>query len=163
MSYQALAIANEFLRAAEDAGRELTNMQLNKLVYIAHGWWLALTDNPLIGEQVEAWRWGPVVPTVYHEFKFFGSSPIPFGRRGVDDWADRVAVLEEDADTYKVRAVIDKVFRKYGALSGAKLSALTHEDGTPWSAARARPTGHDRFSRISDEDICAHYRAMLAT
>ena len=42
MSYSASAIANEILARATGAGVSLTSMQLIKLVYIAHGWSLAV-------------------------------------------------------------------------------------------------------------------------
>jgi len=51
-------------------------MQLIKLVYIAHGWTLGLYNQPLIGKQVEAWTYGPVIPSVYHDFKHYGRDPI---------------------------------------------------------------------------------------
>jgi uncharacterized phage-associated protein len=49
-----LAIANEFILRAEHAGKQLTHMQLQKLVYLAHGWGLAVTGDPLIEDEFEA-------------------------------------------------------------------------------------------------------------
>jgi len=54
-----LAVANYLIGKAQSEGRSITPMQLIKLVYIAHGWTLGLYDQPLIGEQVEAWTYGP--------------------------------------------------------------------------------------------------------
>ena len=49
-------------------GREIetTPMHVLKLVYLCHGWCLGFTGEALINEPVEAWTYGPVVPTVYH-------------------------------------------------------------------------------------------------
>jgi len=44
-------------------------MKLQKLVYYAHGWHLALNNEPLIDEQVECWQYGPVISSLFHEFK----------------------------------------------------------------------------------------------
>ena len=72
----AKAVANYFLDKAKNAHRPLTPMKLQKLVYIAHGWHLALFDASLIRERVQAWRWGPVIEDLYHEFKEFAKQPI---------------------------------------------------------------------------------------
>ena len=45
-------------------------------MYYTQGWCLALADQPLFNEQIEAWKWGPVIRSIYHQFKEFGNSPI---------------------------------------------------------------------------------------
>ena len=76
----AIIIANQFIERAKRDGVVLTNMQLQKLVYIAHAWALAL-DQGLIYEPVEAWLWGPVIPSLFHNLGRYGAgevtSPIP--------------------------------------------------------------------------------------
>ncbi len=76
MPYPAAAIANEFLELARAEGRPLTPMHIQKLIYFAHGWNLALTGEPLIRERVEAWDYGPVIRALYGELKVFGSGAI---------------------------------------------------------------------------------------
>ena len=61
-----IAIANHFIDLSPNG---LTLMQLLKLSYISHGFTLALLDKPLADEYAEAWRFGPVFPSIYHEFK----------------------------------------------------------------------------------------------
>ncbi|WP_366513810.1 type II toxin-antitoxin system antitoxin SocA domain-containing protein [Planktotalea sp.] len=51
-------------------------MKLQKLVYIAYGWHLALSGKKLFTEEIEAWKHGPVVPSLYHEFKHLRENPI---------------------------------------------------------------------------------------
>lgn len=53
-------IANEFIRRGLREGRAFDQMQLQKLVYIAHGWCLAFSGEPLTGDRPEAWDFGPV-------------------------------------------------------------------------------------------------------
>ncbi len=76
MAYPAAAIANEFLDLAEKDSRKLTQMHVQKLVYFAHGWFLALKREPLVRERVEAWDYGPVIRQLYDAFRSFGSRPI---------------------------------------------------------------------------------------
>lgn len=54
----------------------LTQMKLHRLVYYAHGWHLGFQDTPLLNETLEAWPYGPVVPSILREFGRFGAMPI---------------------------------------------------------------------------------------
>ncbi len=63
MGYSAQAVANCFLDLANKENKEITPLKIQKLVYIAHGWFLAVTDKPLVDDEfVEAWQYGPVFP-----------------------------------------------------------------------------------------------------
>ena len=85
----AKAIANYFL----DKSIDLTPMKIIKLVYIAHGWHLAITDKPLIEDYVQAWEFGPVIPDLYHEFKKYGNTPIKTYAKG--DYGDYPEIMPE--------------------------------------------------------------------
>jgi len=76
MPYDPKAIANYFLELAERDNRPLSPMKIQKLIYYANGWYLGITGEPLIDEQVEAWTFGPVIPSIYREFREFGNRPI---------------------------------------------------------------------------------------
>ena len=76
MSYQSTAIANYFLDLAKASGKKLDPMQIQKLVYFAHGWNLAFTATPLINDRIEAWDFGPVVHNLHHVLKVWGSGKI---------------------------------------------------------------------------------------
>lgn len=150
--YDAATIANRFIELARAQGRRLTPMQLIKLSYIAHGFSLAIHKRPLLDETVEAWRYGPVVPSLYRRLKKFGSNavtePVPppmFGGR------------EELAD--EDRQLLDLVYEKYGRFSGVQLSHLTHKPGTPW--AEAYVPGEYGLD-IDDSVIRTHYATILS-
>lgn len=121
-------------------------MQLIKLVYFAHGWHLAWYDQALIGDDVEAWRHGPVIPSVYHAFKKYGREPIERPTYGEYDLVIDIGLVDLDDKIIKpkpihqnfpddARHVMDQVFLTYGNLSGLQLSRLTHEAGAPWEQA----------------------------
>ena len=126
-SRNALGVANAILESAQEHGFSVTPMQLQKLLYFCNGWNLELRNQPLISDNFKAWQFGPVHPSVYHEFKKYGSGPIegrsnnPFTNQ---PWEAR---LSDDE-----KSLIDEVVRIYGGLSGAQMSRLTHQEGTPW-------------------------------
>ena len=47
----------------------LTPLHINKLVFFSHGWNLGILETPLINEDVEAWKYGPIIPSIYYAFK----------------------------------------------------------------------------------------------
>ena len=51
-------------------------MSLEKWLYYAQAFHLVLRDEPLFSDALEAWKWGPVVPEVYHQYSGFGSGSI---------------------------------------------------------------------------------------
>lgn len=103
----------------------ISTMKLQKLCYMAQGWSLALADEPLFGDQFEAWRRGPVCRTLYGVHR---------GAYSVAEWPRGDAANL----TRRERVVVDAMLRNYGGLSGVELSELTHKPGTPWSVARQR-------------------------
>lgn len=121
----ARVVANRFLTLAEQEGRALTPMQVLKLVYIAHGWNLALYDRPLIDQPVEAWQYGPVIRDLYNSMKGWGGGhvrgPLEVGYGGN---AEELSAEEND--------LVGQVFRLYGRKNGVALSRITHAPNTPW-------------------------------
>ena len=73
MAHSARAVAIEFIRQGVDAGNPL---QIMKLVYLAHGWMLALYADPLVEDTFEAWRYGPVVDALYQAMKGYRADPV---------------------------------------------------------------------------------------
>jgi uncharacterized phage-associated protein len=69
-------VANYLVASFRDAGDPLTNLKLQKLLYYAQGWYLAIHDEALFDERIEAWPRGPVVPPVYGSFKHRQWNPI---------------------------------------------------------------------------------------
>jgi uncharacterized phage-associated protein len=136
-------------------------MQLQKLVYFAYGWYLAVTGKRLLDERVEAWKWGPVVPSLYSEFKKYGSEPVP--EAAVDYFFDggklcfREHRIGSDPEGLMAKRVIEKVWRIYGQYSASQLSAMTHEPNSPWSLT---PEKDVRGTDISDQLIMDYFRKL---
>ena len=174
MFYDAKAIANYFLQRAEDHPETpLSPMKLQKLVYYAHGWWLALTDQPLINEQVEAWKFGPVIPSLYRAFRRYGNAPITdYARSSVDrgsvagdgfyepEWSIP-AIDDRPEDAARVRQVLDRIWEIYGKYTAIQLSNATHQPGTPWHQVYTEYQGDlPRGTDIPADTIKRHFRSL---
>jgi uncharacterized phage-associated protein len=162
MPYPSTAIANEFLARAFTSRRELTQMKLQKLVYIAHGWNLAVNGEPLVSDAVEAWEYGPVLPHLYQHARNFGNKPIT---RLICEGDDNAAIFFSTGPSprgapFKAnlrpeeKAVIDRVWARYGDMSAFQLSDLTHQEGTPWFLTFFQK---GRNGQIDNELIKQHY------
>jgi uncharacterized phage-associated protein len=153
MPYSPAVIANYFLNKASREGRALTPMQLIKLVYIAHGWYLGYFNKPLINEPVEAWKFGPVIRTLYHQVKKYGAGAV----------TDLLPTASMFGATDKIDAdasdLLDRVWEAYARFSGVQLSKMTHQPGTPWDKAW-KDGGVD--APLQDSEIAAHYREKMS-
>ena len=153
MEHDSRAIANQLIRRAHEAGRDITPMQAIKLVYYCHAWMLGLHHRPLLNEAVEAWPYGPMIPRLYHALRKYGGRPL---RQRIDYHENgiRTTVPYDEPET----RVLDQVSEKYGHLTGVQLSALTHAPGTPWHQTW---TKRQRNCVIPDPVIEDHYAALL--
>jgi len=133
----------------------MTPMKLLKLVYIAHGWSLGLFERPLIGEQVQAWEYGPVVPSVFRDFRRWKREPIESQKALLTERGEYVIPTVHDVNA---RKLLEWVWEKYKEFNGLQLSSMTHQSGTPWDITR-RQSNAVR-SEIPQPLIRAHYRHL---
>lgn len=118
-------------------------MQVQKLVYLAHGYGLALLDEPLIYSDVQAWQWGPVFPRLYKKLSKFGAGKVTESLNAADE-------VDRDLEGYEV---ITGVWKAFGHWTGARLSGLTHQPNSPWSQQYAMKP----FGNIDPESIKTYY------
>lgn len=128
MAYPASLIAFAFVKKGIDEGLFVTQMKLQKLVYFAQGVHLAKYQKPLINETFEAWLYGPVIPEIYQDFKFYGSRPITNTAEFTPTSTERPPRLDADAiDTINYSWAVLKDF------TAMSLSNWTHRVDGPWS------------------------------
>ncbi len=137
--------ANYLVAIAHDKGEVVTHLQLQKLCYYAQGFSLATRDRPLFSESIEAWKYGPVVPTLWHDFKKHGNDIIP-----PSPGFAKSSVPAED------RRLMLEVYGVYGQFSAWRLAELTHEE-PPWRDTR-RP---DVNVVISHEAMSRYFKTQL--
>lgn len=130
----------------EETGWSISNLALQKMLYIAHMLYYGRTGEPLIRDSFEAWDYGPVVPSVYHRAKAFGSDSVRnvfHGAKQIEDKRAREAIQQT------VAALRDK--------RPGELVAITHWDGGAW----AKHYTNGRNAIIPHEDILQEYRERV--
>ncbi|WP_080433100.1 Panacea domain-containing protein [Burkholderia ubonensis] len=158
MPLDAKAVANFFLGVAAAEGQSIDPMKLQKLVYYAHGWYAGYTGQPLINESVEAWPYGPVVPSLYHEFKQYGAGQIR-SKACKFNGSDGFYEVPEPTDP-NIRQFLANIWSSYGRFTGSALSQMTHAADGPWWAAR-RDSGGIRSADIPFESIAQHFQTAV--
>ena len=119
---QPIDVANFFLSAMDDdAGDLISNLKIQKLVYYAQGVHLAMFDTILFDEEILAWEHGPVVSSLYQEFKAFGKNAIEPNFTEFD-----MNVFTEDQ-----KNMLKDVYNTFGQFSAWVLRNMTHEE-SPW-------------------------------
>ena len=168
MGYSAKAIANYFLDLGWKEDISITPLKIQKLLYFAHGWHLGFTGDPLLEERVEAWEYGPVISSIYYEFREFGADTIDrkaTDYRSLGDGDIKIYepdIIFEEKDESKLdflTALLNRVWKVYGTLSAIRLSDLTHAEGSPWQKARQ---GSEYINEcIPEESIKKHFKKRV--
>ncbi len=100
-----------------------TNLELQKILYIAHMIHLGEHGKPLVKDHFQAWIFGPVHPVLYHKAKIFGAKPVRNIFRSIEDLDKNLSETNTLKRTYNV----------VSEFSGAKLVAITHCDYGAWA------------------------------
>lgn len=146
----ATKIAKHFVDKANIAGHnDMTSLKLLKIVYIAHGWMLGLHDKPLISEDVEAWKYGPVIPELYRDTR-------NFRREHITEMSSEYHV---DLNSNE-QSIINQTFDGYAGYTANQLIRLTHKKGTPWY--QVTKGKHARPGLVIENSIIANYYYQLA-
>lgn len=125
-------IANFVLDRADDRRREITNLDLQKIVYFLHGHYLRRYHEPLVQGEFEAWPYGPVHRVIYDAFKSYNDTPIDGRATAFDPIRRQRRELPPLTDPNTI-GLIDDVLDRYLDMPTFSLVQLTHSEGTPWS------------------------------
>ena len=126
MAYTAMQIAAEVVRQYHEKGKSITNLKLQKVLYYIQIECLQRKGVPAFGDDIEAWRHGPVVRDVYNAFCAYIANPIS------DDDPDvtKNQVKIDDATSQCIADVVDRTI-PYGPW---ELVDRSHETA-PWRSA----------------------------
>lgn len=129
----------DFLLSLSDPelGDAISNLKMQKLLYYAQGFHLAIFDKPLFPEKIKAWQYGPVVEEIYNEFSEYSYGAIPKPRRL------NTKMFDEDKKKF-----LKEVYEVYGQFSALKLMQMTHSE-PPWlSTQKGGVISHEKMKNF---------------
>jgi uncharacterized phage-associated protein len=155
-----LSIANFFIK---ESNYTVTPLQLVKLVYISYGYVLAIVEEELFSEDIEAWQFGPVIPSVYHTFKHYKRNKITELSTELtfdDDFSfnEQKYEIENNENSKIVIQILKAVWSHYKRYTAFQLIDLTHKSGTPWVDVY-NPDEH--HTKIEPDAIKVYYNNLV--
>ena len=145
--HNAMAVADKIIRLSIEDETPLTPMQVQKLTYFCHAWMLGFGYGPLFQDAVESWQYGPVIRALYHSLKQYG------GGRITEPVLNSAAKFSEQEEK-----IIRIIWQQYGQLDGARLSRMTHAEGSPWEQTYQR---NSRSQIIHNHTIRDYYASLI--
>ena len=137
-------VSNYFIERGKKDDRPFTPMQIQKLIFFAHGWMLAIHDRELLNREFEAWQYGPVMPVVYYNLSYYGGNLV-----------DKPLLAHPQPFDEKEDDVLDQVYDLYGEFDGIRLSNMTHVREGPWHKTWQK---HKRQVVIPNKMIRQYFR-----
>ncbi len=139
-----MAVAREFaLHARSVEDKDFTAWKLQKLLYYAQCLSQYERSRDLFSERVKAWRDGPVVPPVFKVFQ--GRQQLPLAGQQLNQPS---GLSEED------RLIVDRVWQRYGHMTGEQLRAKTHSE-MAYRLAREHASWYNDSPPIQSENMRA--------
>jgi len=141
----ALTITKYFLYKANQEGDLITNLKMQKLLYYAQAWYLVNFGKTLFDDQILAWNLGPVIKSVYDEYKEFRHTPIIFE----DDSGEILKQFDKEDLNF-----LDEFYDQFSGYSAHDLVNMSHNE-EPWKKA------YKTASQIIDPEIMKDFYTKL--
>lgn len=140
-------LADYLLAEMRERGEILTPLKLQKMMFYADAWHLALYDREITGERFKAWVHGPVLISQYHRFKDFRWMPI-------------TAEIKKPEISPDLKSHLDEIVEIFGSETAVALERMTHKE-TPWIEARGDlPDDEPCDNYISKQTTAEYYRDL---
>ena len=158
MAYVPTLIANNILNRAfaeeRTKERNISPMKLQKILYFVAAEYQKNTGKSLFSERFETWQYGPVLRSVYSEFRPFSRDYIT---RFAKDAENKSRMINESADPVLQRA-LDTVWAATKSRSAVDLSRITHMENSAWDKSFQAEQPFLSFDNITADDT---YRREL--
>ncbi len=134
----------------------MSNKKLQKLVYYAYAWYIALNNDEKDNIQnklcenttFEAWVHGPVCRTLYNFM------PSNYGI--IDRYDGKI----NPTISGEIEDFLNMIYKTFGKYTGYELETMTHAE-SPWINARGnRAPSEPSNNLISEEDMFVYYNSL---
>ena len=136
--YSALDVARLVVNISNDNGYSISNLKLQKILYFIQRAFLVVFDIPCFTDDIEAWEYGPVVTSVYQEFKVYGSNCIPrittYRFINFEKLSVETKNFDDGIFADKDKILVKNIIEIYKDISPVAMIKLTHNQ-SPWIEA----------------------------
>ena len=152
MCYMSSTVAGYFINRSNREDKSFSLFQAIKFTYIAHGWHLALSDEPLIADRIEAWQHGPVITPLY---TFLQGYNLCIN----DNIPQSIKIEEVDCIKEEHKKLLNKVYAYHISKTNTELEDLLHEENTPWFSVWNEGKGDKE--KIMDDQTREYYLTQI--
>ncbi|QKF64112.1 Panacea domain-containing protein [Campylobacter corcagiensis] len=139
---KALYVAKYILAKCTNDGHPISNLQLQKILYYIQYEFLTKYDEPLFEDDFEAWKFGPVIPSIYYKYCAGGSLKIISNDNADEDFND--LYLNQ-------KYVIDEIVEKQRIKYPWNLVNEVHKKNKAWDKVFSQGAGSGKI--IQQKDI----------
>lgn len=159
----ALFVANYIIEYADKKGYEISNLKLQKILYYVNARNLVEHSEPIFSDTMEKWKYGPVIPKVYHEFKEYGAFPLKKENvrpqvitlaNGSDDF--QIKIRDYDRDEVPYKDIIENTVDNLQAYDSFDLVDKTHEDKL-WQDDSERIMNGEKEIKYDNEELREYF------
>lgn len=132
-----------------------THLKLEKLVYMCYADYLCNENKQLFNDVIYAYKYGPVIKSVYDKYKKNGYEMIE-DHETYDECNQELPIKSRflvAEDGIKKIISIDNTLKKYKDFDANKLVALTHKEASPWFLAGAG----ELVNAVITDDLIRNY------
>lgn len=156
-SYPPVIISNYFQKLSRNENLDYSVIKSNKITQIAHSFYLALEDRPLINEKIICWKHGPILPNLYLDSRkvskhingsliIMNYLPTQFGYFEFND---------------ELRSFLSKIWEIYSDFTDIQLMNLLNCDNSIWGQYRIAYGKNYHMMCIDNHDIRMFYKTKI--
>ncbi|MDR1873131.1 MAG: DUF4065 domain-containing protein [Deltaproteobacteria bacterium] len=163
--YQAIAIANWFIEKNLNDNSNLTHLKIQKLLYYIQGWYLAYFDCPLFEDNIEAWKYGPVIDSIYRSLRRYRDKEINKLIRGyaIINGIYTITKPKVIFNNEKEEDFILSFWNEFSKIPPWDLVNDTHKENTPWYQVSLAYENKKTTSKIIPVELMKSYFKSLLT
>lgn len=136
MSYFSVSVANSIIKLAKERNiNDLSPMKLQQLMYFVQLWHVKKFNEFLIDDWFSRWPLGPVIPSIYHQLKYYGPTHI-------NDYIWLLSPNKKEAIVYTMGnkpsafSLLNEVLNIYGDLDVVFLLRISQLKNSAWSRGK---------------------------
>lgn len=132
--------------AASQYYTNLNKTQVNKMLFICYGLYLAMTNGSKLfdDDTPKAWPFGPVFPRVYKRFDTFSGSLSQ-------------TIIDAIQENKQAKEIIDFVVKKFHTWTAYQLSEWSHQLSGPWYQTVYANGSEPQWSREIQDNLIQQY------